>query len=128
MKVENLLALFSQFAASQGSATLWSMARLADNNALNSRTDGISGKWWRKGQAVILVSLSGVTLPQILLSGGKSAVKPPKALQIFLGLAAETTSNATGKYPIPLAWWLCKGCLRERELPLDSPSYVPVLC
>lgn len=32
MKVENLLVLFSQFAPFQCSATLWSMARLADNN------------------------------------------------------------------------------------------------
>lgn len=72
---------------------------------------------------MVSVTLSGVILPQVLLSGGKSTVKPPKTLQIFL----QITRNASWKYPSHLAWWVCKGCLREWDLPLDSPSYVLVL-
>lgn len=71
---------------------------MTDDNAYTQQRDW-QQVWgmMRKGQAVVLVTPSSVALPSVLLSGGKSAAQPPKALKTFLGLVAEATTNGPGE-------------------------------
>lgn len=58
---------------------------------------------------MVLVTLSGVTLPQVLLSGGKSAVKPPNTLQIFLGLWLRPPEMPLGRTQFPYPGGFARG-------------------
>lgn len=50
---------------------------------------------------MVLVTLSAVTLPQVLLAGGKSGAKPPKTLQIFLGVWLRLPEMPLGNTQFP---------------------------